>query len=264
MDRPQTQWLPPAALRARPRSRARAAAAALVVQALRHADLLRLPRGAEVGQGAAPAPAQGEAADHVGLDARLRRRLHADLGLEVRGRVRRAAVRARDGALHPAAPRGRQALGHGLHPVPRRCGRHSLAGRQRARRGARRPRRADPRLARHGRAAPDRGGDRRRLLARARVHGLLPEPVQPAPGRTARRRPRDGGDGAVDVVRRLRRDRAAGVHLAEPDRDPDRAARRLRDLPPLEAAQARARRAMPTTTASSRRTGCWWPASTSA
>ena len=64
------------------------------------------------------------------------------------------------------------------------------------------PRRADPRLARHGRARPDRARDRRRLLARARVHRLLPQPLQPAAGRAARRRPRDGGDGAVDVVRR--------------------------------------------------------------
>ena len=39
----------------------------------------------------------------------------------------------------------------------------------------------------------------------ARLRRLPAEPLQPAAGRPARRRPRDGGDGAVDVVRRLRR-----------------------------------------------------------
>ena len=48
-----------------------------------------------------------------------------------------------------------------------------------------------------------------RLPARARLHGLLPEPLQPRAGRAARRRPRDGRDGALDVVRRLRRDARA-------------------------------------------------------
>ena len=47
---------------------------------------------------------------------------------------------------------------------------------------------------------------RRGVLAGARVHRLLPQPLQPDPGRAVRRRPRDGGDGAVDVVRRPRRD----------------------------------------------------------
>ena len=46
------------------------------------------------------------------------------------------------------------------------------------------------------------GEARQRLLPRARLHRLLPEPLQPAAGRAARRWPRDGGDGAVDVVRR--------------------------------------------------------------
>ena len=36
------------------------------------------------------------------------------------------------------------------------------------------------------------------------------------PGAAARRRPRDGGDGAVDVVRRLRRDGRAAVHPPNP------------------------------------------------
>ena len=52
----------------------------------------------------------------------------------------------------------------------------------------------------------DLARDRQRHVARARVHRVLPEPVQPGAGRTARRRPRDGRDGAVDVGARLRRD----------------------------------------------------------
>ena len=82
------------------------------------------------------------------------------------------------------------------------------------------------RLARH----------RQRPVARAGVHRLLPQPLQPAAGGAARRRPGDGGDGAVDVVRRLRRDDRARDHLPEPDHPDDRAVRRLRDLPALEAA----------------------------
>src|SRR5215211_1431750 len=81
---------------------ARAAAAALVLQALRHAGLLRPAGAAQVGQGAAAAPAEGEAADDVGFDAGVGRSVRADLGLEVRRRLRRAAVPARARPLHPA------------------------------------------------------------------------------------------------------------------------------------------------------------------
>ena len=60
--------------------------------------------------------------------------------------------------------------------------------------GARQPRR--------GGADPGGRRDRQRPLPGARVHRLLPQPLQPAAGRAARRRPRDGGAVAVDVVRR--------------------------------------------------------------
>ena len=84
---------------------------------------------------------------------------------------------------------------------------------------------------------------RQRLLARARLHRLLPEPVQPAAGRAARRRPGDGGDGAVDVVRRLRRDGRAGDRVPQPDHPHHRRLRRLRDLQALAAAPLGQRRA---------------------
>ena len=58
------------------------------------------------------------------------------------------------------------------------------------------------------------------LFTRARVHRVLPQPVQHAPGRAARRRPRDGRAFTVDVVRRLRG--AARAHVRVPEPDPDR------------------------------------------
>ena len=67
---------------------------------------------------------------------------------------------------------------------------------------------------------------RPRLLAGARLHRLLPQPVQPAAGGAARRRARDGGDVALDVVPRVRRDRRAGVRVPQPDHPHHRAVRR--------------------------------------
>src|SRR5437773_1545657 len=78
-----------------------------------------------------------------------------------------------------------------VHPVHGRVHLGEVARRQRARRGARRPRRPDPRLAGRRRAPP--AGRRPRLLARARLHRVLPQPLQPAADRPARRRPGDGG-----------------------------------------------------------------------
>ena len=85
-----------------------AAIAALVVEVLRG------------DQGRAAAAAEAQAADDVGHGARLGRRLQPVLGLAVRGRLRRAAVRARDGPRDPAAPRGHQGQRADVHPVPRR------------------------------------------------------------------------------------------------------------------------------------------------
>ena len=86
------------------------------------------------------------------------------------------------------------------------------------------------------------------LLLRARVHRLLHQPLQPASRRPARRRAGDGRDGAVDVVRRLRRARRAGAVAPEPDPLDHRHLRRPGDVAALEAAQdalARAGRLLP-------------------
>ena len=92
----------------------------------------------------------------------------------------------------------------------------------------------DPRAARRRRAASRRRGDRQRLLVRAGLHRLLPEPLQPAAGRAARRRPRDRGDGAVDVVRRPRsRSSSLVLRLPQPDHAADRAVRGPGDLAAL-------------------------------
>ena len=94
--------------------------------------------------------------------------------------------------------------------------------------------------------------------------GLLPEPLQPAAGRPARRRPRDGRDGAVDVVRRAARDPRARVHLPEPDHPPDRAAGRDGDVAALALAALGRRGACAPTTGCRGCTARSSPASTSA
>ena len=174
-------------------------------------------RGGQVGQGRAAAAAEGQAPDHVGVDARVRRRLRADLGLAVRGRLRRAAFIHEMGHYIQLRREGVKPSGMLFIPfLGAAVGTRSLGGSAlaEARVGL-----AGPVLGSLAAAAlvPDRARDRRRVLARARVHRLLPQPLQPAAGGAARRRPRDGRDGAVDVVRRLRRDGAARSPVAEPD-----------------------------------------------
>ncbi len=79
-----------------------------------------------------------------------------------------------------------------------------VAGRERAGRGARGPRRArSSGTIGRSRAAWSIGeATNSDLLPRAGLHRLLAQPLQPAAGGAARRRAGDGGDGAVDVVRR--------------------------------------------------------------
>ena len=85
--------------------------------------------------------------DDGGHGARVGRGLLAVLRLDVRGRLRGAAVRARDGPRDRAAPRGHQGERADVHPLPRRRDHREVARRERARGGARRARRADPRHA---------------------------------------------------------------------------------------------------------------------
>ena len=96
----------------------------------------------------APAAAEGQAADHRRHGARLGRRLLAAVGLVVRGGLRDAAVRPRDGPRDPAAPRRAEGERADVHPLPRRRHRRQVARRERPRRGPRGARRADPRHAR--------------------------------------------------------------------------------------------------------------------
>ena len=107
-------------------------------------------------------------------------------------------------------------------------------------------------------------GDRRRVLAGARVHGLLPQPLQPAARRAAGRRPRDGGDDAVDVVRRARCDDRRRDRLPQPDHHPDRDLRRVSRRGGAGRRGERAARRSRRTTASSRRSGSRSAPSTSA
>ena len=145
------------------------------------------------GQGPAAPAAQAEAVHHVGFRAGLGRRVLADLGLEVRDRVRVAAAGARAGARVPAASRGHPRVRADVHPVPRCAGRDEGAAQGRRRRGPGRPGRAGVRVARGARAARDLRADRRRAVPGARLHRVLPEPVQPAARAAARRRTGHGG-----------------------------------------------------------------------
>ena len=201
----------------------------------------------------------------AGHRARVGRRVLAVLGLDVRGRLRRAAVRARDGPRDPAAPRGHQGERADVHPVPGRRDHLAVARRQRARRGPRRARGPGARHASARRSAWSIGeAAEQRLLPRARLHRLLPEPLQPAAGRAARRRPRDGRDGAVDVVRRLRRAGRARAAVPEPDPADHRVLRRATSSTGAGRRANPARSSRPPTTASRRATGCSSAPSTSA
>ncbi|CAA9516867.1 MAG: Membrane metalloprotease, partial [uncultured Solirubrobacterales bacterium] len=192
-----------------------------------------------------PAAAEDQAFHDLGVDARLHRRLRADLGLELRGRLRPAAARARDGPRLPAPPRGHQGLGAAVHPLPGRGGGDEADAQGRGRRGARGAGRPHPRHAR----LPDPVGalraHRQRALPGTRLCRLLPQPVQPAAGAPARRRTRDGRADAVDVARRLRDARGRGDLLPEPDHADHPALRRDGDLAALEGAQHRRGQALP-------------------
>ena len=108
-------------------------------------------------------------------------------------RARRAALRPRDGTRARGAPPGPAVERAALHPVPRRAHHDEGAAARRVARGAGRARGADHRDARRLRVLARRRGARIGLLHGDGVRRLLPQPVQPAADRAARRRPRGRG-----------------------------------------------------------------------
>ena len=74
--------------------------------------------------------------------------------------------------------------------------------------------------------ARDLDRDRQRVLAGARLRRLLHQPLQPAAGAAARRRPGDGGALALGLGRGLRRPDRADVRLLQPDPAADPGLRR--------------------------------------
>jgi hypothetical protein len=142
--------------------------------------------------GAAVAAAVGgqvrQAADQWRHHAAVAGGLCLRFRLEVRGRLRGAAVRARDGALpgRPAARAGRGAAD--LHPLRRCLGRTEGPAARCRDRSLRRPGRAAAGLGRcaGGLLRGPRNGCH--LAAGRGLCGLLPEPVQPDPALALRRR----------------------------------------------------------------------------
>ena len=105
--------------------------------------------------------AEAEGRHDGSVDARLDRGLRLDLGAAVRDRVRHPHLRPRARARPRAQTPGGACERTPLHPVPGRDDRDEGAPRRRLEGGARRSRRADPRL-----------GRRRGLLGRGGVDGL--------------------------------------------------------------------------------------------
>ena len=173
----------------------------------------RRPAAAEVRQGGAAAAAEGEDPHDVGDDARLDRRLQPHLGLEVRRSASSLlllvhemghVIQLRREGIEASAPMFIPFLGAAV--MAKSLGDDATAE---ARVGL-----AGPILGTLGALAllPIAIDTRRRLLVRARLHRPVPQPLQPAAGRAAGRRPRDGRAVAEDVVRRALRAGRADVH----------------------------------------------------
>ena len=157
----------------------------------------------EVQDGPAAA-AEAQAAHHCRHNARLDRRLQLRVRVDVCDRLCRASARARDGTRDRAAPRGHQGQSADVHPLPRRGYQRSFPWRYRACRGAGRARWPDLGQRRRRGVHPRLARDRQRHLARTGIHRVLPKPLQPAAGDTARWRAGDGGHGPLDVGAGLR------------------------------------------------------------
>ena len=174
-----------------------------------------------------------------------------------------AAVRPRDGPRDRAAPRGHQGQCADVRPVPGRGRGRQVARRQRHGRGARRPRRPDPRQP----SAPPpassiwhaTGNDIWRALAYTgfflNLFNLLPVV------------PLDGGRAMAAmapwmwVVGFVGAD-PAGVRVLQPDHADHPAVRRARDLPPAASSGERPSSRRSPTTRSSHSTASWSPRST--
>ena len=176
----------------------------------RGALVLRAP-GAGAPRGPVPVPAQAAGAAGRGrrvpaqvrraapqvqvpvLDLHLGRVLRLVRRLVVRHRPDRAAVRARDGTRARGEAAGAAGERTAVHPVPRRDDHDARDAAGRLERGEGRDRGAAPRLARRGGDLGRGRCDRLEPPEGARLPRLLPQPVQPAADRAARRRPGRGG-----------------------------------------------------------------------
>src|SRR5919107_3196397 len=155
----------------------------------------------------------------------------------VRGGIRRPYLGARDGPRPPTAARGDTGVGADVHTFPWGVRGDEADAEERAGRGPRRARRAGAGLARGARGVGDLRAHARALFPRARVRGLLPQPVQPAADAPARRRARGRGALAGVLVSRDRGSGGPGHREPEPDPHPHRSTWRAGALAALEGAQ---------------------------
>ena len=159
------------------------------------------------------------------------------LGWQLRRRLRAAALRARDG---PRAPGQREGIATSAPMfIPFLGALIMLKDRERDAGVEARIGLAGPIVGALGCLVPYvlYGGDRRPVLRRARLHRVLPQPLQPRARAAARRRARDGRPHAVDVGHRLRDPRRDDLRLPQPDHVPHPALRRHGDVAALEAPQ---------------------------
>ena len=116
-----------------------------------------------------------------------------------------APARARAGSRPRGEAAGAAGLRADVHPLPRRADHAEAAARQRLERGEGRDRGTDPR---RPRCCGDLGARRvlrLRAARRARLHGLLPQPLQPGADLAPRRRPDRRGDPPCALGRRAPR-----------------------------------------------------------
>src|SRR2546428_4051635 len=171
------------------------------------------------------------------LDVRLRRLLRLARRLVVRDRARRAALRARDGTRPRGQASGAARVRAALHPVHGRADHDEADAAQRMARGEGCDRRPVARLGRRARALHRRSRVRFACAQGVGLPRVLHQPLQPAAGGPARRRPDRRGAASRALDRRLSRSGRARVLSAEPDPDHHPHLRRVRALAPLADAE---------------------------